>query len=393
MVTRVKHTVLITDGEQRAALAIVRSLGSAGYRCLVGSTSGRSLAGASRHAQKEIVLPDPGRAPGAYAATVEAVVRTEGVDLLIPVSEAAIHAVLRARDAIPARIPFPELAAFEAICDKARVLEAATAVGISVPRQVEVASADDGVAARLSFPIVLKPARSVYTAPDGTRGKAEVSRAADPTELRAMLRAYPRAAYPILAQEVVTGPGIGIFVLLHEGRLIARFAHRRVREKPPSGGVSVLRQSEPMDDDLLRRSLDLLRAFDWSGVAMVEFKRDEASGEVFLMEINGRFWGSLQLAVDAGVDFPKLLADVNLGYPTSPVDEYRFVRSRWLWGDVDHLLARWRDAGTSWRDRFAAFGGWVRAFGPGHTEEILRWTDPHPLARETALWLRHIVRR
>ena len=38
---------------------------------------------------------------------------------------------------------------------------------------------------------------------------------------------------------------------------------------------------------------------------MVEFKHDERDGVPKLMEINGRFWGSLQLAIDAGVDFPR----------------------------------------------------------------------------------------
>ena len=41
---------------------------------------------------------------------------------------------------------------------------------------------------------------------------------------------------------------------------------------------------------------------------MVEFKLDARDGVAKLMEINGRFWGSLQLAVDAGVDFPAILS-------------------------------------------------------------------------------------
>lgn len=106
-----------------------------------------------------------------------------------------------------------------------------------------------------------------------------------------------------------------------------------------------------MDEALYERTINLLDAFGWSGVAMVEYKVDERSGEPVLMEINGRFWGSLQLAVDAGVDFPRLLAEINLGGKPPRTRSYRFVRSRWFWGDVDHAIARWRDRGSTWRDR------------------------------------------
>ncbi len=105
------------------------------------------------------------------------------------------------------------------------------------------------------------------------------------------------------------GPGVGVFLLLWEGKLRAAFAHRRLREKPPSGGVSVYRESIALDPVLLERSRRLLESFGWQGVAMVEYKIDERTGTPILMEINGRFWGSLQLAVDAGVDFPRLLIE------------------------------------------------------------------------------------
>ena len=74
---------------------------------------------------------------------------------------------------------------------------------------------------------------------------------------------------------------------------------------------------------------------------MVECKRDLDRGGWRLIEINGRFWGSLQLAVDAGVDFPALLVRAALGSPLAPPPAWRAgVRLRWEWGDVDHLLLR-----------------------------------------------------
>jgi predicted ATP-grasp superfamily ATP-dependent carboligase len=390
-------TILITDGEQRSALAIVRSLGRAGHRCLVGSGTGRSLAGRSCQARVELRLPDPAASPAEFGAAVRSAVERQKVDVVIPVSEPALLAVLAIRGTIPAAVPFPDIETFQAICDKERVLAAACELGIRVPRQQVIdapaqARTLEARAINAIEPLVLKPARSVYTASDGTRHKVGVRWVWTTAELETSLRLYPSAAFPILVQERIVGPGVGIFLLVHNGECIARFSHFRVREKPPEGGVSVLCRSEPMDEDLLDQTLALLNRFGWSGVAMVEYKRDVSTGEAVLMEINGRFWGSLQLSIDAGVDFPCLLVDTALDKRVEPVQIYAFARTRWFWGDMDNLIARLREPEGTWRGRARALAGWLRAFGPGGAEEVFRWRDPLPFLHETRLWLRDVFR-
>lgn len=335
-------------------------------------------------------MPDPARNPADYAARIAEVVEVEGVAVVIPIAEPALLAVLGGRDTIRASVPFVDACAFQAVSDKQRLLEVAQEVGIRVPRQVDIERPGDVDACDLRPPYVLKPHRSVCSRPDGTRVKLGVSWAHTTDELSEALAAYPAAAYPILIQEAVTGPGIGVFVLLDDQGLVASFAHRRVREKPPSGGVSVLRQSEPMNPSLLDSSVELLRRYGWRGVAMVEYKLDELTGEPVLMEINGRFWGSLQLAIDAGVDFPNLLVG-RTECSTSP-GQYAFVRSRWFWGDVDHVIGVWRDRRSSGRDKLQALLGWLRAFGPGYREEVFRWSDPRPFVHETIAWVDEVLR-
>ena len=76
---------------------------------------------------------------------------------------------------------------------------------------------------------------------------------------------------------------------------------------------------------------------------MIEYKRHTATGVPYLMEINGRFWGSLQLAIDAGADFPAHLMARALGAPLPAIPPFRSgLALRWEWGCIDHLLARWR---------------------------------------------------
>jgi len=245
----------------------------------------------------------------------------------------------------------------------------------------------------LAYPLVLKPARSIGESV-GRRVKLGVRHVLHPSGLATALDALPDAAYPQLLQERVVGPGVGVFLLIWNGELKAAFSHRRIREKPPSGGVSVYRESIPLDPELLARSRALLDRFGWHGVAMIEYKLDEASGTPYLMEVNGRFWGSLQLAVDAGIDFPALLAGLALGEDPEPVMSYRAgVRSRWWLGDVDHLLARLRRSAVELALPPGTPGRWgaladFLTLRRSDRNEILRRDDPGPFFHELGQWLR-----
>ena len=386
--------VLVTDGELRSALAAVRSLGRAGHRVEVCSPTGASLAGASRHARADHRLPAPGSDPEGFARAVIDRARALEAEVVLPASEASMLAILPRRGTLgDAVIPFGELDAFRRLSDKERAGELAREVELETPEQrvLEVpADVDDP---GLGWPVVIKPSRSLRAEGDRLREQG-VGYAASPDELAARLAELPTAAYPVLLQRRIEGPGTGVFLLRWEGETRAVFAHRRIREKPPSGGVSVCRESVAAEPELVARSERLLERAGWQGVAMVEFKVDARSGVPYLMEVNARLWGSLQLAVDAGVDFPRLLVEAALGRPSAGPPEYRNgVRCRWWWGEVDHLLARLRGrgagaGGSGMADRLRALGPFLPPWRPGDRYEVLRRDDRRPFLRETRRWLR-----
>lgn len=384
-------SVLVTDGDERASLAVVRSLGRCGYRIIVASESGHSIAGGSRFAQAECRVPNALMSPAEYTDAIEALCSERRFDVVVPITEPSLLALLPERSRFaPAVLPFASSESFRRICDKGEVLRRARAVGISSPTVCEIQGPEDTrrVVAEdsLPYPLVLKPSRSVVTQGD-RRGRTAVAYADSRSELERLLAAVPPEAFPILVQRRISGSGTGVFLLIRDGRVLAHFGHRRIREKPPSGGVSVLRESVAVEGSLLERSIALLRAFEWEGVAMVEFKVDRDSGTPYLMEINGRFWGSLQLAVDAGVDFPRLLLETWMGNPPSVPPTYRSgVQSRWFWGDVDHLLLRLRDR------RFPLWA-FLTGFLPPAREEVIRLSDPVPGWRESRRWLTDVVAR
>lgn len=395
--------VLVTDGEQRSTLAVVRSLGRAGHHVVVCSGSRRPLAAASRYAASHHALPDPLSDVEGYRLSVSTLLREEAIDVLIPMTDAAASVLLELRKQLSdLEIPFPSEDVYRAISDKRALMAVASELGVPTPRQfvVESKSVARGAAAHareLGEVVVLKPARSAVVA-----GNTLVSfgvRVVDLVEdLESALLDYPAEAYPILVQERIEGPGLGAFMLSRNGETVAAFAHRRIREKPPKGGVSVYRESVALREDLREYSERLLGHFGWSGAAMVEFKEEAETGTPYLMEINGRFWGSLQLAIDAGVDFPRLLLELTDRQKTesavsSETVPYQIgVRTRWLWGDADHALAVLRGRGDQ-------VGGWSRVrsairplvpWWPGDRFEVLRLGDPKPFLRESLDWVRSL---
>ena len=385
--------ILITDGNERAALAAGRSLVRAGHAVYVTAPTRASLAGASRGVRSRALASDPLRDPAAYAAALGTIARQEGTDILLPMTDPSVEAVLEHRSALPPEVivPLPDLATYRAASDKARVLALARASGFGVPETHIVATAGewDEALSAAAFPVFLKPHRSVVTI-NGMRRKTGVALAADRAACRRALAALPRAAFPVLLQQPVSGVGEGFFALRWGDRTVATFAHRRLREKPPAGGVSVYRESIPAGEGLAGPGLRLLEALDWQGVAMVECKREEATGRQVIMEVNGRFWGSLQLAIDAGVDFPALLVRCAAGETVAECRRYRVgVRSRWFWGDVDHLYLRLRDKRQG--SRLKAVLDFLRVHPGRDRSEIWRWRDPAPFVVETLQWLQRVA--
>lgn len=382
--------VIVTDGETRPALAAVRSLGAHGLPVHVIAASPSALAGASRFATALHVVPSPEDEPAAWAEAVARIAASLPGALVLPVTEVALGSAfafgLEGRVALAA----PPREAYARAVDKHALVEDARACGIPVPRSVlvEALRSLDALPPGFAFPVVLKARRSRWL--EGgrwRRGAVRVLR--DPAALR---QAWDEPAFAAgaLLQEWVPGAGAGLFFLFDRGRPRVRFAHRRLREKPPSGGVSVLCEAVLPDPQLAAWGELLLARLGWHGVAMVEFRR-ASDGRAWLMEVNPRLWGSLQLAIDAGADFPALLVALERGEPLPPIEPRVGLRSRWALGDLDHLLIALRDPAqraATGRGRLRVLRDFLRGFVDGSRSEILRRSDPRPFVCELQTWLR-----
>ena len=121
-------------------------------------------------------------------------------------------------------------------------------------------------------------------------------------------------------------------------------------------------------------------------VRVVEYRIEEGTGEPLLMEVNGRFWGSLQLATDSGVNFPRLLAEIALGStPRAPT--YREgVAVRWWMGDLLRTLRVFKGRPKGFPGRFPSRWSAIRDLlgrqPAGTRNEVLRREDPWPAVAE-----------
>ena len=345
--------ILVTDGENRSSLAVVRSLGRGGHSVYVGAATKKSLASCSRYCSGSFVLPDPLCNGASYVHEICELADREKIDVLFPMTEPAIYLLNPERGRLPKNtvLACPPQDMMQAVSDKAGLFTLAKKLQVPIPKTFHLASAEDLslVAGQIeSYPVVVKPALSRIPVEGGFLAGG-VRYAADKKELDHLYTNNPVLKYPSLIQEKIVGPGTGLFTLYDTNRHLALFSHQRLREKPPSGGVSVVSQSVPLDEEMVESADRLLRAIGFTGVAMVEFKRDLRDGKAKLMEINGRFWGTLQLAIACGIDFPKHYLAYMLGQRIAPLERvYRVGHTmKWFFGTLDHLLIRLKDSAAA----------------------------------------------
>ncbi len=253
----------------------------------------------------------------------------------------------------------------------ADLLPVAKACGIPVPVSFDLAGygSPEQLARDVRFPAIVKAGVEIGLPP-----AQRYDIVTDPPSLvRAVARLQQFTPFPVI-QELLTGDGIGYEALYdREHRAVAEFCHRRLREYPPTGGPSTYCESTHHAEarEYGRRLLDALH---WTGLAMVEFKLD-GEGKPFLMEINPRPWGSMELAIRSGVEFPWLAFRVARGEAFTPVTHYQDgIRLRFLMNDVQAVASLLRGH-TPWKRKLAAVAS---LFDPRVHEGILSWSDPRP---------------
>jgi predicted ATP-grasp superfamily ATP-dependent carboligase len=379
-------SALVTASDSPKALSVIRSLGRAGIPVTAAAERLTSLGASSKYCTGAFTYPSPHRSPEGFIRELSAFIRSHPHDVLIPVHSEDTCLIAKYRESLRNHITIP-IHSYEIIRevnDKMRLMQAARDLAITCPETwiVHDITDLDTIAAKAVFPLVIKVRNS--------SGSAGVDYASSPEQLRATFSAMVKKfrlenrELPII-QEYVRGEGYGVSMLFNNGELRAQCTHRRLREYPVSGGSSTLRESvhHPAMERIAR---ELLGHYQWHGLAMVEFKLRESDKKPVLMEINPRMWGSINLSILAGVDFPLLLYTMAVEGDVKPVLHHATgVCSRNLLSDIV--------AGCS----YLMHTGTIRNLGAAPlfplNDDIISADDPVPLFRFLRTGAEYLLKR
>lgn len=363
--------VVVTDAEERAALAACRGLASAGYRVAAVARYRPAAAHWSRSCAERILAPDPRESVQAFVDCLDELFRSGRYAALIPGSDASLLAVSEHRSRLErsTRLGLPSREAVRRSVDKVLLLQAAAAVGLPPPPSRPCSDRDGAkaAAAELGYPVVLKPARSFSFAGAGLRQQGVEVVADEPTLVRSVRRFTP----PFVVQRFERAGFLSCTGVIADERLLALTTSRVQRLWPPVAGMHSYSQTVQAPPGLSDRVRALLSALEWEGIFQVQML-EFADGRLAVMDLNPRVFASMALDARAGANLAAVWCDWLLGRDPSPVVARPGVRYRWEEGDLCHL---------AWQLRHLRFRAAASVLLP-HRRVAHAWfraTDPAPL--------------
>jgi len=360
--------VLVFDGRSRAALSIIRSLGRHSIYVIAGEAF-KCSSFYSKFTKDRIIYPPPDTDPKGFKKFILDYLKNNSIDLIIPVRDDITEIIIDSYEEFSkyTRIVSPSKSAFSATRDKAETIKLARKLGIPHPKTIisEQENFDiEKLKREFDLPILIKPRIS-----SGSRGIKIIH------EWNSFMNSYNEVnlefPYPLIQEFIPHGGAFGVSMLYNTGKIKASFTHKRIREFPSSGGPSTLREGVHYKE-IEQFSSCLLNELCWHGVAMVEYRIDKNTMEPRLMEINPRFWGSLETAVFSGIDFPYLLFQVGITGDCEEKFNYQSGKKvRWLlFGDILWFL----NSEKNWKNIKSFF----QFKGENLSYDIFSWNDIGP---------------
>lgn len=308
------RVVLVVDAQALGMLGVIRSLGRAGYRVHAASSDPAALGCSSAFAAARAVHPPYGST--GFLQWLHGYVAEHRIEAIVP-SEGFLHAISGAyeqyRHLMPDAVPLEVWA---------RCLS-------KVESQLQLLRVDPhytrlppgGIVATDAPPPDLDAIRAVmgpyYLKADAGQGidrrSAVIRRCESAEELRDAIATLQPHYRHLLWQGYATGRKVGVSLWRHGGEFLAESMTLGLHMEPHTGGMMSLRETF-WHEAILADAKVRMAALGWTGVAMMEYKWDPATGDFWFIEINARYWGYLHLDLLAGKDFPRLQMDAFFGH-------------------------------------------------------------------------------
>ncbi|VVB54063.1 D-alanine--D-alanine ligase [uncultured archaeon] len=337
-------SVIITNADSAKALVVTRSLGRKKIEVVTTGSERLSAAFFSRYSINHFLYPSPLKSPFGFINTLEKYVINSKIDVVMPINSVETLLVSKYKYKLEphTKVPFADYSKMIRLHNKEELMKVAEEINLPIPKTYVIKNTNEirNIAKVIEYPVVIKIKDS--TSSIGVQYAHSEDEFISGYKQVIQKFSIKDASYYPLVQEYIPGDGYGVSVLFNQGDLRALFTHKRLREYPVSGGGSTLRESV-RSPEMEKIAKKLLEHVDWNGLAMVEFKMDKRTKKPVLLEVNPRFWGSVNQAVASGVDFPYLLYKMAMEGDVDRVLNYKLgVKTRLLMSDMRALFAIFR---------------------------------------------------
>ncbi len=379
-------SVIITHARIRSALAATRDLGKHGVEVIT-ADSEYSTSFFSRYSSSSFIYPSYKLNQELFINCLVNYIEKKNVNVLMPIYEET-QVISKYKDRFPKNVKIP-VVSYETIKNannKRYLMSFANKIGIKIPQTWTIDDINDikKIGKIINFPAVIKLVEGT-----GSNGlKYVYSQDELIEEYKKVINKFKldSSNYPLI-QEYIDGEGYGVTMLFKEGDPRAIFTHKRLREYPITGGPSTARISV-RHTKMEKQAELLLKELKWHGVAMVEFKLDSRTKEPILMEINPRFWGSLNQAISSGVNFPYLLYTMAVEGDVKPVFTYKTgIKTRWILGDCRGLIDYIKTD-----KRREILKDFLKLYEPGLYYDEISLDDPLPGFAEVIISIKQFIK-
>ncbi len=322
------NKILVLDGRSLASLAIVRSLGSKGYEIHCGESFKNNLTSFSKYVKKKFEYPSPAKKPDEFIDWVLNLVKQEDYDLVLPVRDDTTLLLAKYQNVISeyTTLYTSDYEKIRKLNDKAETIKVARKADVPIPETYLPEETDIGtIKKEVDYPVLIRPRIG-----SGARGIKYIS--SEDQFDSAYHHVKDNYADPII-QEYISHEGghYSIGTLFNRSsENVATHVYLETKQYPINGGPAVTAESvkkPPWTKNMLR----ILEELDWIGPAHMDVLYDETDDSPKLLEVNPRFWMSMNIAIKSGVDFPYLIYKLSQNEEISGFFNYEDdMKYRWV---------------------------------------------------------------
>ena len=293
------RNVLIPDGESTWAINVIQCLGELPYSIHVLSRKRKT---ASRYSKFTATYSyfDEVENDNQWLDIILSKVKEKNIDIIVPIAEREMVFLNRFENDISDHvkmIAIPSVNNIDLGLNKEKLHDFLKVNGFPSPKAIVCESKllEPNQIDQLSFPVLLKPFNG--------KGGEGVLRFDQKKDLTDYLEAHQQENF--LLQEYIDGYDIDCSVLCKNGSILTYTIQKQYipNKNPyaPQLGVVFVENEQVMSI-----MSSLMKKLEWDGIAHVDMRYDSKTNDYKFIEINARFWGSLEASKKVGVNFADL---------------------------------------------------------------------------------------